>query len=440
MGEDWDRDGVIFMFSLSQNIERRRERGKKCRLRYFLVFSVPQNIKILFSCEMEKKSQIVSCLHGLRFLSICWVVLGHQYLFTVLGASNIAEIPEMVNKPSFQIIAKGDLSVDTFFFMSGLLICLVTLRRLNREEKFRIVYYYCHRILRLLPPIVFTMIFVATVSGLLVSGPCSWVYQDSYLKGCRKRWWLDVTFVSNLMYSYLDRTVPKGEQISCLPHLWFVNVDMQLYLITPLLVLPLYYWKKKGPILLGIWATVSVIIPASIISANHLPPSSMLTGDPANQEYFEKVYEQPWCRASPYIIGIWTGYLLHTSKDFPKIPGIGKFQSLLGWAVSTILAISAIFGISRYNKFVYPPVPLQMSMSLRILYGSLHRALWGLALHWIVLACHWGHGGPINWFLSHPMWQPVSRLTYCIYLTSIPVQFAISSSSVTTSNYSNFAK
>lgn len=49
-------------------------------------------------------------------------------------------------------------------------------------------------------------------------------------------------------------------------------------------------------------------------------------------------------------------------------------------------------------------------------YEPLSHVLWAVALSWIIFACVHGYGGPINWFLSWPQWQPLSRLSYSIYL------------------------
>ena len=62
---------------------------------------------------------------------------------------------------------------------------------------------------------------------------------------------------------------------------------------------------------------------------------------------------------------------------------------------------------------------------ISIIYGGLHRAVWGICISWVILACHWGYGGWINTFLSHPIFQPLSRLTFSIYILSLPIQYMI---------------
>lgn len=55
------------------------------------------------------------------------------------------------------------------------------------------------------------------------------------------------------------------------------------------------------------------------------------------------------------------------------------------------------------------------------LYTSLSRIVWALALSYLIYACVHGYGGPINWFLSLSLWQPLSRLSYSIYVLHVNV-------------------
>lgn len=59
------------------------------------------------------------------------------------------------------------------------------------------------------------------------------------------------------------------------------------------------------------------------------------------------------------------------------------------------------------------------SKSIPLFYGfydALGRITWSIAVCYIIFACIHNNGGPINKFLSLPMWQPLSRLSYSIYL------------------------
>lgn len=88
----------------------------------------------------------------------------------------------------------------------------------------------------------------------------------------------------------------------------------------------------------------------------------------------------------------------------------------MGWIISLALMATVIFAN-------YPLVQLKSSASAldQALYTSLSRVAWAIALCYIIFACVNNYGGPVNWFLSHPLWQPLSRLCYAIYLIHFPV-------------------
>ena len=50
------------------------------------------------------------------------------------------------------------------------------------------------------------------------------------------------------------------------------------------------------------------------------------------------------------------------------------------------------------------------------LFESLSHIAWSISLSYIIFACVHDSGGPVNWLLSLPMWQPISKLSYAIYL------------------------
>lgn len=55
------------------------------------------------------------------------------------------------------------------------------------------------------------------------------------------------------------------------------------------------------------------------------------------------------------------------------------------------------------------------------LFDTLSRVIWSIALSYIVFACVHGYGGPVNWFLSHPYFQPLNKLGYAIFLIHYPI-------------------
>lgn len=77
-----------------------------------------------------------------------------------------------------------------------------------------------------------------------------------------------------------------------------------------------------------------------------------------------------------------------------------------------------IFG-SIFGNYPLQQMDEKASAFAKGLYHALPRVALPTALSFIVFACHYGYGGIMNWVLSLPQWQPISRLTYSMYITHV---------------------
>ena len=55
------------------------------------------------------------------------------------------------------------------------------------------------------------------------------------------------------------------------------------------------------------------------------------------------------------------------------------------------------------------------------LQDGLSRVVWSIATCYIIFACIHDLSGPLNWFLSHPLWQPLARLSFATYIVHRPI-------------------
>lgn len=128
-----------------------------------------------------------------------------------------------------------------------------------------------------------------------------------------------------------------------------------------------------------------------------------------------KTYFPTHIRFSPWLIGIFAGYFLYESQIKTKIR-ISRVVNVLGWIFSLASMVVVIVGAYPLAQWDYRPSDLTFG-----LYDSLSRIAWAAALCYIIFACVNNYGGPIDWFLGHPLWQPISRLSYSIYLVHFSV-------------------
>lgn len=397
---------------------------------FLLSFSAYRNFAKIFQVSSEPRAGTVTCLYGIRVLSMTWVVLGHQYVYNLTSTTNLLGAAKKVQGILFQVIANGNLCVDSFFFVSGLLVANGVLSEVKRTGKFNVILYVVHRLLRLMPAIALVCLFMASLLEHVVTGPYAHDVIPSIQASCAKFWWRDALFVSNFF-----TPVSSGPRYQCMDQCWYTCVDTQLYLVAPLLILPLHFSPRAGKVWLYLMSITSVVIPAVIIYIHDLPPGDFLLGNNKVTEYYARVYVAPWCRASPYVIGIWLGYFI--SKQGPDELSLKKWQLVAGWTCAAFASLAVLLGGWSYNT---PFTAMKYDPVTQVLYGSLHRAVWAAALAWVVFTCHYGYGGLVNDFLSYPLWQPLSRLTYTMYLTAICVQLVVAASARTAFYFSHVNK
>ena len=375
---------------------------------FLLCFSFVRNTKKLLNTSTAKGP--LACLNGLRVISMWWVIQGHTYAFmtTILDNPLYAQ-RSLTERFTFQPILNGTFSVDTFFFLSGLLVAYLALREISEKGRLNWVYFFLHRYWRLTPMYAFLMLILMSLSEHMISGPLQWIVTDpehgpmyDIPHGCYDYWW------SNLLY--INNFYPKYGGGGCFAWAWYLANDMQFYIfISPLLIVLFKIHKTIG-------AAVSIFLILSCIGVRgflvswyglvHGETATKHTDDPWSTE---PMYNRPWARMSVYVVGFLTGFILHYVRCKLRIK---KLFVIVGWCVAAGTALAVIYGLNYYNK--HPDIKMPHVASG--FYDSLSRTAWGLSLSWVAIACASGYGGPINWFLSWKVWAPLGRLTYAAYL------------------------
>ena len=117
--------------------------------------------------------------------------------------------------------------------------------------------------------------FIATLYPYIGSGP-DWIYVEIVSKAARKYWWAFLLYIVN--YYVTSREVADlGNPSTAIYETWYLACDMQMFLISPLFIYPIWRWGKAGIM----WTTVCLLaILASnvmIFITNDIPPYTLLT-------------------------------------------------------------------------------------------------------------------------------------------------------------------
>ncbi|KAH8280767.1 hypothetical protein KR054_010700, partial [Drosophila jambulina] len=369
-------------------------------LRLVKVFSARATSRELFAIVDAKSTpNVIQCLNGMRCLSMIWVVLGHEYVMYLKAPGVNQEYSlHWMSKPFASFIIFAPFSVDTFFFLSGLLLVFIGLRTLDKTKgKLNVPLMYLHRYLRLTPIVALAILVYTKMLPLLVDGPVSDYVGFFNYSLCRKTWFWTLLYVQN--YATND---------TCLGHTWYLAVDMQLYLLSPILLIVLYKWGKKGAAaVLMVTLLLSACLFATIMTNDYgiLPKNG---GQDAQVK--KKLYAATHTHAAPWLVGTLFGYFMHLIRG--KQLRLNWLAVWSGWLLCLAMIFTSLFAMFPYAKLLGPsPTVLEGA-----LFYTLTRIGWPLALCWVVFACVQGYGGLANSFLSYSLWQPLSRLSYSAYI------------------------
>jgi peptidoglycan/LPS O-acetylase OafA/YrhL len=396
-------------------------------------------------------------LNGVRVLSIIWIIYGH----VVLYSSGLA-LPYPILNPSaidsqiqsFQMaIPRGaEYSVDTFFFMSGFLATWGTIQE-SKRNPFTWVSYFRNimlRYLRLTPAYAFVLFFYYKAMPFVSTGPFYHFTQGPEFKNeeC-KNWWTNLLYINNL-YPFGEEGGLRG----CMGWSWYLANDMQFFFfVGPAVALFMYgreqyhqeshvWWWKTRLMKYGFPFTLIIIqISTTWYTMNHWNIKGAF--DP---EYNVHLYVKPWCRVSPYAVGIILAFWHADRVDADSALGLpeGSWKVRVFNDISPLFMLAFAFSItstivfSLYDQFRCKADP---STDCRVWagftnYGALvspnwsHAQVtayfvltyvaWAVALAIVCMYFFSGRGGVVHDVFTHSIFTPLARLSYVAYLVHIP--------------------
>ncbi|KAL4219628.1 hypothetical protein ACF0H5_022200 [Mactra antiquata] len=282
-----------------------------------LSFSVYTNAEKILNTNQP--SGTLTNVNGIRFISMTWVVLGHTYAFGLSSTDNVATfLPAEIKTFTFQAISNATVAVDTFFVLSGLLVAYLTLKEIEKRGGVKRVnwfMFYFHRFWRLTPPYMLVLMFYVPLIKYWGEGPL-WPQQGVDIDECKDTWWRNLLYVNNMF---------EPEKM-CMPWSWYLANDMQFFIVSPLMLIPLYYSPLLGTISCLGFVLINFISTGVISKQNELG-SNMILGD-NNNAAFDLTYVKPWCRIGPYAVGIYVGYLLYKTGCKVKMSKVRQLRIL----------------------------------------------------------------------------------------------------------------
>jgi len=228
--------------------------------------------------------------------------------------------------------------------------------------------------------------------------------------------WTDLLYINNF--------VPQNYEHICLRTTWYLALDMQFYLFTPLLVFLYYKSKKAGWIAAGVLFLASFATSIFIIAYQGYytyVPDQKLPGLHGGL-YENQIYSKPWARLGPYLVGVVFAWIV-TELKANGVKEIPAWIRAVGTTVCAFLLISLVWG--PFQMYHNKAGPGAWSQATNVAYLALGETAWAVALCWMVFAFMWGYGTHLKDLMEHRIWVPLARLTYGAYLNHPSLLFMV---------------
>ncbi|XP_078044851.1 nose resistant to fluoxetine protein 6 [Augochlora pura] len=376
-----------------ENISLDEHKPQSMNEKLLMCFSAYSNAKQIFNYETTADS--VPSLHGIKFLSMMWIIFVHTAYFSNNFMANTTLGVLYTDEFFLQVISNATYSVDTFLCVSGFLMGFIYLKVMRKEKPalslglcvMQVAMQTIKRFLRLTPAYMI-MILVAILNFTYYSKTSTYEIVEQPDSSCTKYWWRNLLYINNL-YSWDEL---------CLSWSWYIANDMQYFLYGTILLI-LYSWRSYVALSLGGFTLLSCIVSNGylIYVLDYVPSVDGM------HRTLTEIYMRPWLRIGPFLVGMATAVILDKMDNKAQLT---RRNLTIGWTLGILCNCSILFaGVER-------DLPVYAS----VIYGSMSRTFWGVGISWLTFACVTNNGGIVNKILSCKLMIPFSRLTFCAYL------------------------
>ncbi|CAG2107209.1 unnamed protein product [Medioppia subpectinata] len=163
-------------------------------------FSVCANSAIILSTKAP--DHMIRSLNGMKVISLIWIMIAHTYMTLDFRATGrLVTTTQLPKGFLFQTILNASLAIETFFFLSGVLVAYNTLKKMKTLSNWNLktwISFYIHRYIRLTPAIML-LIVMFLLAYRMGNGPLWQELIYPTADKCRDNWWTHALYVSNFI-------------------------------------------------------------------------------------------------------------------------------------------------------------------------------------------------------------------------------------------------
>jgi peptidoglycan/LPS O-acetylase OafA/YrhL len=329
-------------------------------------------------------------LNGLRAVAVLLVIAFHSWLFVKERLVDSALSPAFSESLPWvlRFIRRGDVGVDVFFVLSGFLLAWQLFQERTVKGRIDVRAFYVKRLVRIYP-----LYLVALAISMAAEGP-QWSYLGNIL-------------------TYNIWTDPLSIHI---PWSWSLSVELQFYLVVPLLI-----WAFRGPrsawaLALGFsalaigWSIRTLIVFPSV-ATDSLYVMWETPGHEAAMAWARNLYAGMGVRMAQFVLGMAAAWMVVYRMVVVAVVGAVARRWLVG--------VITLFAAVPFLVNPWAPVPewwqpvyafelisarvlfaLAVALLIALMYaGALPQVKRALSAHWLGVIAKYS----FSMYLFHPV-------------------------------------
>ncbi|XP_055609195.1 uncharacterized protein LOC129756364 [Uranotaenia lowii] len=225
-------------------------------------FSLRENWKKFVDTPKTTIYQDFGFIDGIRSFIMIYILQIHCMILLGQSALQFPERFETISKYSFTtiIVSLTPISVQTFLVISGLLLTVNFFKDIQNKPTVDGEYLkskFVNRLIRIVPVYYFFILVTAigeSIPGVDVNAAShkTILTEQQY---CRRLWWTNILFVSNL---------PLSEE-TCFEQGWYLGTDLQLFVGALALLTAIWRFPKHAKSILWTSVIVSQLVPLGVL-------------------------------------------------------------------------------------------------------------------------------------------------------------------------------
>ena len=341
---------------------------------------------------------VVDGLRGMASLSIVLFHCFYGALFLLKDFDRVSAFAAQL-PPWLGFLANTDKAVDVFFMVSAYLLGSALMRETDRNGRIAARDFYIRRLFRIYP------LFLMGLAVYALGNP--------------------ELAARNLIYNLLF--IDNFQMKNIIPVGWSLSIEMQFYLILPVLMAWLMRMPGQGGLraLQGLFVLsfVPVMGTALLYPVTYETPFYLFHPQRVAPALFlDVMYFQTHTRIGPLLLGLIWAWMRHRDAALPVPPSRGMAWALGG---ALLAMVWAYFPVYQQDSWYYQHFSPWLNLAGQIL----HRNLFCLGVLLLVLLVQAGGAGAgsarlaaaLRAFLAWGLWRPFSHVVFPVYLFHFPM-------------------